>query len=197
MLYDIEFPENDGSCSDFLTEADCTKRRLVFDSSQSYCSWNPDTADSSSNCTYTEPNVTMNTVIYVVIFSLIFSSFIGCFVDKAFKILHAPLVKKKDSHSSVQVTPQEDSLLQSDAATGVSEQSSNNSKQILSAPTKPTKGLVRGSIFKVKSKVRTRIFVGEVPEEQRQVIRCKIEAMKIVKLIISCLLFIRCYLLFY
>lgn len=41
MLYDLQYPNNDGSCSKHVTESTCLQRKSLLDPSQSYCKWVP------------------------------------------------------------------------------------------------------------------------------------------------------------
>lgn len=39
LLYDLNFPSDDGSCSLYTSKSACLQRKLLFDASQSYCRW--------------------------------------------------------------------------------------------------------------------------------------------------------------
>ena len=54
VLYDFEFPNDDGTCAAYDTELSCLERRSLFDSSKSYCQWTPSTSTSPTNevCSY-------------------------------------------------------------------------------------------------------------------------------------------------
>lgn len=41
MLYDLQFPNNDGSCALHTDETQCLQRSSILDPSQSYCKWQP------------------------------------------------------------------------------------------------------------------------------------------------------------
>lgn len=49
LLYDLQAPDDDGTCAHFVTQETCLARKSMLDHQQTYCQWVP---DSSLQCTY-------------------------------------------------------------------------------------------------------------------------------------------------
>lgn len=63
VFYDLNYPDDDGSCPQFKTESECLNRKYILDSKSSYCQW---TGDSSGfSCLYAEPTFSITTGMYV------------------------------------------------------------------------------------------------------------------------------------
>jgi ABC-type multidrug transport system fused ATPase/permease subunit len=99
LLYDFQYPVNDGSCSRYTSQSSCLERALLFDKQQTYCEWLPlkspgfltildehDTINevihiedliSTSNiqeCFYNENNSSLQTTIIIIFISIIVST---------------------------------------------------------------------------------------------------------------------------
>ncbi len=48
LLYDLQYPADDGSCTVHQDMASCLSRKTVLDSSHSYCKWRPTNVDTPS-----------------------------------------------------------------------------------------------------------------------------------------------------
>ncbi len=86
VFYDLQAPDDDGSCATFLTSDTCVARKSMFDKSQSYCSWSEVTA----SCAYQTPSFSMLVVIYVGVLTSIVTSIVNYPIDRIFDILGSP-----------------------------------------------------------------------------------------------------------
>lgn len=48
VLYDLQYPPNDGSCEQFHNQASCLNRRSLLDPALSFCRWDPPPAEDSA-----------------------------------------------------------------------------------------------------------------------------------------------------
>ena len=94
VMYDLQGPENDGSCVSHISEGDCLERTSIFDSSQSYCKWSYDDSTDSMQCSYDEPSMTMTVFIYILILTSIATAMLNTPLDYLFKICAAPLIEE-------------------------------------------------------------------------------------------------------
>lgn len=67
LLYDFNYPSDDGSCVRFATQASCLKRRYVLDNEHSYCQWHSSDGSGAFSCSYSEPNFSFTIGMYVSI----------------------------------------------------------------------------------------------------------------------------------
>ena len=58
VLYDIQYPIDDGSCSDYTTMAHCTAPTSVFDHRVPKCKWIVSSDGQSAACSYRTPQTT-------------------------------------------------------------------------------------------------------------------------------------------
>jgi hypothetical protein len=96
VLYDLESPDDDGSCEKHTTESSCLSRTSVTDSSQSYCQWELQTlhgeeVPDSYACSYQQPQSSVRTFIYILVFISIVTALINTPIDYLFTIMTAPL----------------------------------------------------------------------------------------------------------
>eukprot|EP00981_Chlorochromonas_danica_P009253 scaffold2582_cov162-Ochromonas_danica.AAC.22 len=64
VLYDLNYPDDDGSCEFHMTSSDCLSRKSVLDPSQTYCQWTASSA-SSGSCSYASPTFSTQITIYI------------------------------------------------------------------------------------------------------------------------------------
>jgi hypothetical protein len=99
MFYDIQFPNNDGSCAAYETEADCLSETSMFNPSQLKCAWKLTTdavsQSSSYTCEWQNPQFAIATALVVFVIVLAVSSpitfMISCLCER---ILMAPAVSE-------------------------------------------------------------------------------------------------------
>lgn len=73
LLYDLNYPDDDGSCESNTSQQDCLNRRSLLDAKQTYCQWSSTTSTSPIGgvtvedglCTYAQPQFSFNTAIYI------------------------------------------------------------------------------------------------------------------------------------
>ena len=103
LLYDLQGPDDDGSCVYKLSESTCVARKSILDSQQSYCSWEVDTSSTGGtttlglsgsaiayHCVYNPVDFTPLLVTYVAAITSICTALIGKPLSKLFEILAAP-----------------------------------------------------------------------------------------------------------
>jgi hypothetical protein len=90
VLYDLEGPDDDGSCRTFTTADQCLQRKAILDDSQTYCHWNAQT----EYCSFAEQEFSIKTFLYILILTSIFTSVISTPLDYLFKISSAPLISE-------------------------------------------------------------------------------------------------------
>jgi hypothetical protein len=102
VLFDLQNPQDDGSCSSFTTEVNCLSRKTVLDSSQSYCQWDE---HSRQQCSYSQPVFSELAVVYVMIISAICIAIFKLPVDFCLKVWMCPVYEQQDFVKPSQVTP--------------------------------------------------------------------------------------------
>ncbi len=100
VFYDLQGPDDDGTCVTYTTIDICLARKSIFDKSQTYCSW----SEASATCAYQPPTFSWMVIIYVGVLTSIVTSIINYPIDKIFDILSSPTsvtgrVKVGDSNS--------------------------------------------------------------------------------------------------
>jgi hypothetical protein len=81
VLYDLQYPTDDGSCERFTDSTSCLGRTSYLDSSQTYCSWSQTvngTSVTESICEYRAPASSLQTSVYCIVF-VTFVSFLFSF----------------------------------------------------------------------------------------------------------------------
>jgi len=92
ILYDLQSPSDDGSCTAWTTKDTCLRRRSPLDPSQSYCSWSDGDADTS--CSFGDLQMTVRGVLVI---ALLVSAITVCFlypVEFLFDLLTAPTARR-------------------------------------------------------------------------------------------------------
>jgi hypothetical protein len=74
VLYDIQYPTDDGSCGKQVTKEACLTAHSIFNPSESKCVWTSSTASSGTNCKYSTPSFDIFTTVIVTIIVLLVSS---------------------------------------------------------------------------------------------------------------------------
>jgi hypothetical protein len=86
LLYDLQAPQNDGSCDNFSIAAACTERKSLLDPTQSYCTWNAET----QSCSYETPKFSLQVGLYCAILVSLVTGFAMVPLDLLFRILYSP-----------------------------------------------------------------------------------------------------------
>jgi hypothetical protein len=102
VLFDLQNPQDDGSCSSFTIEVNCLSRKTVLDSSQSYCQWDE---QSSQQCSYAQPVFSELAVVYVMIITAICTAIFKLPVDFCLKVWICPVYEQQDFVKPNQITP--------------------------------------------------------------------------------------------
>mmetsp|Transcript_29297 Transcript_29297/g.49447 ORF Transcript_29297/g.49447 Transcript_29297/m.49447 type:complete len:2221 (+) Transcript_29297:134-6796(+) len=105
VCYDLEFPQDDGTCLTYETESSCLSEKSIFDHSKSKCRWtNPDatTVEYVDNydigglgfipsCEFVDPAFTIRTVIILSIIAAVITAPLEYIIDFLFwSIISAP-----------------------------------------------------------------------------------------------------------
>jgi len=97
MAYDLESPNDDGSCALHITNVECLERKSIFDTSKTYCQWveNSFTTQSGtvfdkSGCAYAEPSYGWEETAMVSILVAMIMALINVPLDYLFGVLYAP-----------------------------------------------------------------------------------------------------------
>eukprot|EP00981_Chlorochromonas_danica_P002408 scaffold467_cov167-Ochromonas_danica.AAC.1 len=64
LLYDLNYPDDDGSCPTHKTASTCLARKYMMDASRSYCEWTAG-ANGSYGCSYANPSFSLTTSMYI------------------------------------------------------------------------------------------------------------------------------------
>lgn len=86
MLYDLQGPDDDGSCTTHLTESKCLDRKSLFDNDLDYCKW----TDSSQLCEYQTPSMNLNVMIIIAVLVALFTAVFQRPIDMIFELLSSP-----------------------------------------------------------------------------------------------------------
>eukprot|EP01034_Spumella_vulgaris_P031902 gene31902-39415_t len=90
VLYDLQGPDDDGTCPNFFDKGSCLTRKSILDSSQSYCRWKLDEQVGYDACIYNPPVFTVKIMMYIIILTSIFTSIFNTPIDRLFDTLEAP-----------------------------------------------------------------------------------------------------------
>jgi hypothetical protein len=101
LLFDLQNPDDDGSCRPHHNEFACFTRRTALDQSQSYCQWD----GVSHSCSYAAPVFSETAVVYVMIITAICTVVFKIPVDFCLKIWLCPVYEEKDFVKPNQVIP--------------------------------------------------------------------------------------------
>jgi len=98
VFYELEGPDDDGSCPYFDTESTCLARASLFDHTQTYCAFNSVT----SLCTYKEPEFSWKSIALIGTLIAFATCVFSSPIDYLFNVLSAPTILDK---SKVGQTP--------------------------------------------------------------------------------------------
>eukprot|EP00981_Chlorochromonas_danica_P009796 scaffold2830_cov175-Ochromonas_danica.AAC.1 len=99
LLYDLNYPDDDGSCIFHKTASECLTRKYMLNTKQSYCRWSGET----NQCEYAEPSFSITTAIYI---SMIIS-FATCLVSEPLGMLMKLLTGGGDGRGSCSSHPKQ------------------------------------------------------------------------------------------
>eukprot|EP01032_Pedospumella_encystans_P030007 gene30007-33866_t len=92
LLYDVQAPTNDGSCTTHHSADSCYQRRSPFDDSQAYCVWQtPGTNTADYYCEYAQPEFSLQIVIYISVIVALLTALIQFPLDACMDLLSAPI----------------------------------------------------------------------------------------------------------
>jgi hypothetical protein len=89
ILFDLQNPEDDGSCSAHLTEDACLLRKTPLDQYQTYCQW--DLSATKDNCQYLPPVFSEQAILYVIIITAMCTAALKVPIDMCLKIWICPV----------------------------------------------------------------------------------------------------------
>ncbi len=110
VLFDLQNPADDHTCSLHGTETDCLARKTMLDASQTYCKWLP----TEEQCQYAPPIFTVKAVMYIMIITAIFTMIFKLPLDYLLQLWVCPVLDVehvKPSTSHRQVSPNDSSGL--------------------------------------------------------------------------------------
>ena len=105
VCYDLEFPQDDGTCLTHETRSSCTSEKSVFDNSKSKCDWmNPDSdeveyVDNTDigglgfipSCEYVQPAITVKTIVIISVIVAVMTGPLEYLIDFLFwSVIDAP-----------------------------------------------------------------------------------------------------------
>lgn len=111
LLYDLSYPDDDGSCPGYTTLDSCLDRKYAIDTTRSYCQWNSDLAQ----CSFADPQFSFKSALYFSIAVTICTGLITEPLDYLFSSLASPsenqqvLLKRRQQNirRSQQIAPLE------------------------------------------------------------------------------------------
>jgi hypothetical protein len=86
VFYELEGPDDDGSCPFFSTESTCLKRASLFDHTQTYCGFNTET----QLCFYKEPEFSWKSIALIGTLIAFATCVFSSPIDFLFDLLSAP-----------------------------------------------------------------------------------------------------------
>ena len=89
VLYDLQGPDDDGSCSRYYTKTTCLSRKSLFDSTETFCTWTSESNDSGT-CSYHVIDVSFEVGVYCAIVASIITALLLRPVEFLFAVLAAP-----------------------------------------------------------------------------------------------------------
>jgi len=105
VLFDLQSPEDDGSCPTFKSELTCLDKKTILDQSQSYCDWELASNSNNYRCVYSQPVFSNTAVIYVMVITAIVTSLFKTPLDLLLKIWICPVYEEEDLQRTMKVHP--------------------------------------------------------------------------------------------
>ena len=93
VLYDIQGPDDDGTCPTYTNETDCLERKSLLDDAQTYCQWKTSASTGQESCSFHAQEFSAKAFIYILILTSIFTAIINTPLDYFFKVCAAPLIE--------------------------------------------------------------------------------------------------------
>lgn len=90
LVYDINFPNDNGKCATYTTRTACLNERSPFDTSQTFCSWELQEDTQTYECIFLEPNFNWSSFILLSVIVAVFTAPVNLLVDFLFDILFSP-----------------------------------------------------------------------------------------------------------
>jgi hypothetical protein len=105
VFYDLQAPDDNGTCPTYLTESSCLAKKSPFNAAQTYCQWASVPGDAEVfACKYWQPNLSLYTIAVMSVLVSMVTAVVNYPVDRFFDILSAPLadsIKVKNSESTL------------------------------------------------------------------------------------------------
>lgn len=105
LLYDLQSPSDDSTCSGNNNISSCLARKLLFDNSHSYCKWDYD----NSQCLYQYLPISVQFILASLITVFIIIEILSFPIDLLFDVIRSPLKQKEEN-----ITIKEKDLVPSD-----------------------------------------------------------------------------------
>lgn len=108
LMYDLQYPSDDGSCPQYANESDCLKRKSLLDYSQTFCVWTVlqetnDRHGEIGTCRFNaNVNISFESAAICAVVTSWFSSILTRPLEYVFSILNAPSIE--DIHNDVKAT---------------------------------------------------------------------------------------------
>lgn len=95
LLFNVEFPHNDGSCDPLTTREACLHRHFShINPRHSFCRWNPEFYDASTQilglCSYARPTISFEMNVYCAVLTSICTALLMRPLDYLFALLETP-----------------------------------------------------------------------------------------------------------
>jgi hypothetical protein len=91
VFYDLQWPADDGTCQEYMTEVACLHTKSVFDDSQSKCSWR--VVGDIGSCLWSSPRLDVKTMVVISIIVTAISVPITCFIQLYIQFLLMPATR--------------------------------------------------------------------------------------------------------
>lgn len=93
LLYDLNYPDDDGTCRQYSDEVGCLQRKYILDDSKSYCEWSEAgflVNGSTIHCRYANPTFSFIVAMYVAMFIAVATCFLVEPLDYIMVLLGSP-----------------------------------------------------------------------------------------------------------
>jgi len=78
MLFDIQFPNDDGTCSTYTDQQSCLKKTNF--NREPFCTWQPSTSSGDGICSFAAPHFNFQILLLVAWLQLILSAPVDAFI---------------------------------------------------------------------------------------------------------------------